>query len=477
MPTLDGTATGIAGGSSPVSATLTTTTANDIICALVFIEAPTANRWISGVSGGGLTWAKRTQATGFAASGFNAAQSLELWWALAPSPLAAVTITATMSGAYDDAAILVFGVAGCNTTAPWDANASLAARLSFFGATVPTFNGISTTQANDFLIFGFGSGASQGIGTVPTGFTQIGATINGGGARWASIGAAYRNVTSAQSNQTYAWGSVFASGGNAAIFDALTADTGGSTASPRPNWEVLTRNTVSAGASVALETAGISANDVFVLLAYCQNAGAAPPAISSVSGGGLTWVRRLRSHGSTLGNLEVWSAQATGTLALSTITVTYASSADGASVVLLSVAGCDTSRWDGNVGLLPAMVSNTANANPWTPSLSASTSQAHDLVIAAVGLANNNTFAQLNSVPTGFTPLAQMVTGASWFSALAVGTQVRTTTQSGAAVTWGAAVADTRLGIGGGEYIVDALTADVATILATARQYAVTVVT
>ena len=212
-PVLDGTATGIASSTTTLSAVLTTTSTNDIVCALIYLElsAPGADRFITGVTGGGLTWNKRTQGTCFYGTGTGGpfpAQSLELWWAVAPSALSAVTITATGNANWDDAAILAFGVSGCNTTNPWDANASLAAR-TFHNATpaIPTFANISTTEANDFLIFGFGTnGNMSAIGTLPTGFTQIGFKQNGGGSLFASVGAAYKAVTSAQSNQTYAWG-------------------------------------------------------------------------------------------------------------------------------------------------------------------------------------------------------------------------------------------------------------------------------
>jgi len=458
-PVLDGSATGVSQSTTTVAAALTTTGTNRIICALIYFELNAGRLWATGVSGGGLTWNKRTQATTFQGSGqatYNG-QTLELWWALAPTALAAVTMTATCSATFDGAAMLLFGVSGCNTTNPWDANVSLAARATNFFATVPTFTNISTTQANDFLIFGFGSNGNQTIGTVPTGFTSIGARVNGSPpVNFAAVGAASLGVTVAQTSQTYAWGSAFTTAANAVIFDALTADTGGSTTAPRPAWEVLTRKTIATTNTVALDTAGISANDVIVVVAYSEQTGGGP-AISTISGGGLTFAQRSRSHGSARGNLEIWSALVAGTLAASSITVTYAATVDSASVLVMAMVGCDASRWDANAGL-PKLLSNTAGGT-WTPSVTAvTTSQAHDMVLAAAAA----TVAGALTVPSGFVLLDQ-VQGVAGIqpSNLGIGMQPRATTQSGATITWGVAMGDGATTSAGGEYIVDALTADV----------------
>jgi len=465
-PVLDGMATGQSSGSTTLAATLTTTGTNRVICALVYLEkfSPVPS-WVTGVSGGGLTWNKRTQATVFTGSGTPLGaydpQTLELWWALAPSALAAVPITATFTAASDDAAILVFGVSGCNTTTPWDSDASLAARKVNFGGIAPSFANISTAQANDFLIFGFGSNTSQGMGTLPTGFTTIGSTVNGGGSRYASIGACYRGVTATQTAQTFTWGSAFTTAQAAVLFDALTADTGGSTTAPRPTWEMFARKGLGATSTITVDVAGFSANDVIVLATYClQTAGVA---VSTVTGGGLTWTRRARTHGSTRGNLEIWSAQVTGTLASSTITVTYAAAVDSASVLAMALTGVDAARWDANAGV-PAMASN-AVAGSWTASVpSVATSSARDLVLAVLGVSGNAG----TSVPSGFMLLDQVVQGgSSWNQGMSIGIQTRAATRSSAAVAWGAAVTDSAAGVAAGEYLVDALTADAPVIVST----------
>ena len=461
-PTLDGTGTGHSAGTTSLAAALTTAGTNRIVCALTFIELSTTGLLVTGVAGGGLTWQKRSQATYYpsGASTPNNAGSLELWWAVAPTALAAVTITATLNAASDDAAILVFGVAGCNTTNPWDANVSMGAKL-FYPTAPPTFAGMSTTQANDFLIFAFGSNSATAIGTVPTGFTQLGIHSFWSGANPATVGAAYLGVTATQTNQTYAWGSAL--GTTAVIFDALTADTGGTTTAPQPTYEVISyRSNAATTNAVSITTAASTANNVVLALSYCENTGGGP-AISGISGGGLTWTLRRRTHGSTRGSLEVWSAQATGTLATSTITATYAANFDACVFSVISVAGCNSAIWDANAAV-PKVQSSSIGAG-WTPSVSAlSTTQAHDLVLAVAGV-NTAPATNIGSVPSGFQFITSVANngGSSGAASFGIGAQVRGTTQSGATVAWAAALNDGT----GGEYLVDALTADAAAVAST----------
>ena len=440
-PTLDGSVNGIGTSTTTVSAAaLTTTGTNRIICMLVYIEHNTTRLWVTGVSGGGLTWNKRTQATTFPGSGAATStyinQTLELWWAVAPSILSGVVVTATANTTFDGAAILVWGVAGCNTTNPWDANASLAAKQTNIGFTAPSLSNISTTQANDFLIFGW---------ELPT-------IRRSARSRPASRRSAPGSMAAPQlccccrrifwrnrypNQPDIHMGSAFTTPSNAVIFDALTGDTGGSTAAPVPAWEVLTRKVVgNAATTVALDTAGISANDVLVALSYTENNSAAAAAITGISGGGLTWTRRIRSNSSASGSMEIWYAPVTGTLGVTTVTVTYASAVDNAAVLLMAITGCDASRWDAS-GTLAARVSNTGGLASWSASLSGvSTSQARDMVLAMIGTASNT--ATTRTVPTGFSLVDQVSANVGIrFGNLGVAIQTRSTTQTSATIACG----------------------------------------
>lgn len=199
------------------------TAANSIICMASFcnvvaLTAPT----ITSITGGSLTWSMRKFARG------NALGNLELWWALAATNQTGVTFTANYSGLFDDASAIVFSVAGCKTAAPWDSNGTISkSASSASNPWTPSFTGITTTEANDFLIFlAATDGSWSQPGTLPSGYTIITSRSNSGGSHNAVIAGAYLGVTSTQSNVTSTWGSSLANPypGAEAIFDALTAD-------------------------------------------------------------------------------------------------------------------------------------------------------------------------------------------------------------------------------------------------------------
>src|SRR5215469_16508618 len=127
-PIVDGSAvTGThTGGGAAVTAGLTTTSANDIIVVVSSVEGRTVTTPnVTSVTGGGLTFSLRSRNnldTGGASTGNP---SCEVWWALASSPLSSSAFTVNYASTYDDAAVIAFGVSGCNTSAPWDSNVSL----------------------------------------------------------------------------------------------------------------------------------------------------------------------------------------------------------------------------------------------------------------------------------------------------------------------------------------------------------------
>jgi hypothetical protein len=223
-PTLDGYATAQANTTTSVVVTLTTTQSNDIICVLTAIgdEGSVTVPSVSSVSGGGLTWHKRAEANsgGIGSTG----QSMELWWALASSPLSAVAITVTYPSAFDDVGVIAFGVNGCYTASPWDSNGSVPAGSTNTTASVtPSFT-VSTSNVDDFLIFAASTNSSTSNTTLyPSGFTGIANVSNGGGARYQNVGVCYKGVTAQQSSQTFTWGGSIPNS-SASLFDALTAN-------------------------------------------------------------------------------------------------------------------------------------------------------------------------------------------------------------------------------------------------------------
>ena len=219
---IDGFGYAAPSGGSSQSVTLTTSLTNDIIVLGIYQENGSFGatiQTVTSVSGGSLTWAQRA---GYSRTNNNAGR-LEVWWALAASPLSAVTITVTLSGTTSQWGIIAFAANGPTTGAPFDANVSLpgTADPTTANGTSPVCSSLSTSSATDllFALYGAQSPSLAGIRATPTGFTLL---SYGSGFR-ASIG--FKSVTSTQSGVTVTWGG---NGGDVApmmIVDALTAST------------------------------------------------------------------------------------------------------------------------------------------------------------------------------------------------------------------------------------------------------------
>lgn len=129
----------------------------------VFITNVCNTAGITSISGGGLTWARRVDAT--SSAGVN---HLEHWAAQASGALSGVTFTITYSGggsAFTTAALYAFS--GQDTSTIWDGNASVPAHTD----NGPDPQSITTSNANDVVIAGFRAGTASP--TAGTGFTQI----------------------------------------------------------------------------------------------------------------------------------------------------------------------------------------------------------------------------------------------------------------------------------------------------------------
>jgi hypothetical protein len=209
-PALDGSATGIAAGTTTVSATLTTAAAGDVICVFAYTEQGFAihpGLAVSSVTASGLTFAQRKR------SHASQTGSAELWWAQASTALSAKTITVTYPSAFDSAAVIVFGVSGCDAAAPWDGNASLPAagalNLTAGSGGSPALTA-STTNADDLLLFLVATAANWSLpGTPPSGFTSIATAHEAAGASlWSNSNATAQAVSAVQSGITVTWGSV-----------------------------------------------------------------------------------------------------------------------------------------------------------------------------------------------------------------------------------------------------------------------------
>lgn len=204
-------------------------------------------------------------------------------------------------------------------------------------------------------------------------------------------------------------------------------------------------------ATVNLTTS--TANDIILFMTFCEVTSGSAPAINTVTGGSLTFTRRIRSNGSARGSLEIWSAVAPSALSNVAFTGSFAATFDDLSVMLVGIKGlATTSPWDTNAGLPATRFTTTT---PWTPSFTGiSTSGAPGLELFATGNDANNSGAG-NVPPSGFTSLGQSVNlGGSRVSWLCAGYKVTASNDAAATYTWGAS-----LTIGAtGEAVFDALT-------------------
>jgi hypothetical protein len=220
---LDGVAqTGTASTTASISSNanaFSTSVNGSIICAFTHAEwlnAAGAAGTVGSVTGGGLTWTRRSNVASMHTIGAPITWNVaELWWAFCPTVLNNVTITANynLPGAnnFDNATLLVFAVTGfvgsSYQTNPWDGNASLPKTNSSTSSSAPTTTGISTTSANAMLLGLVGSPdtAVQGSGAVNTNFTFITNVSAIGGSNESQAAAEFEVVSSTQSGISIGW--------------------------------------------------------------------------------------------------------------------------------------------------------------------------------------------------------------------------------------------------------------------------------
>lgn len=239
------TGTASTGSTVAIGTGLTDANSGDIIIAQIGAEWVTsvgAAGTVLGVSGGGLTWQKRTGTSihYVTTNNFDCWQRSEIWWAYSSGPLTTQVITATFSlpssTNFDDACIICFAVTGFTggayPTAPWDSNVSLPVIANFAGdsvptSTVPTLSTLSTTNAATMVLGAvFTSNNEQGLGGLGSGYSLVGSVTNGGAVNTESMDCEQQVFAAAQTNLTVNW-----TGARPCwtlIADAL-AQTGGST--------------------------------------------------------------------------------------------------------------------------------------------------------------------------------------------------------------------------------------------------------
>jgi hypothetical protein len=173
---IDGTDFGDTGGGtsqSMQSQGLTTTQNNDLIIAFITITTVNGRGGFNGISdSAGLTWNSRV--TGLA--GPSQITDIEVWYAVAATPLSADIITVALgigAGNNAQASMVIFAVSGSIYSNPFDANSSLPAHNSNASSGTSSVT-ISTSHSYDMLIGLVGMARSgNAISAVSLGFTEI----------------------------------------------------------------------------------------------------------------------------------------------------------------------------------------------------------------------------------------------------------------------------------------------------------------
>jgi hypothetical protein len=177
----DGVASSQASGTQTISAAITTTQPRDIIGAVVYAEQ-TPQPSVASVTAPGLTFARHI------VSHATDRGDLELWWAMAGSPLDAVTVTVAYPANFDDAALVVFAASGCNTNSPWDTSPGLPGAATSYN-TAPQFPPVWTGEIGEVLINASATYYTGHVAT-PWQFDLVASVSNGGGEWYAGLNVA-----------------------------------------------------------------------------------------------------------------------------------------------------------------------------------------------------------------------------------------------------------------------------------------------
>jgi hypothetical protein len=167
----------------------------DVVIVLVSSRSSTS---ISSVTGGGLTWTPRASI-----DEDSHTRIWEYYAIVTGSPLTSVTVTIS---SYENLNVIVFGISGADTDAPFDGSARTADASSY---SYPTVTGVSTSNNHDMIIGLEGhrtsTDATAGLIAGTTG-TLIDALHHGGSSSYSSAAAEYRIVTGTVSSQSVAFG-------------------------------------------------------------------------------------------------------------------------------------------------------------------------------------------------------------------------------------------------------------------------------
>ena len=209
-PALDGTGTGTWTSGSTVSVTgFSTTKANDVVVLSVETYKSGASVTASSIldSKSAIKWQTSARSSSVSCSGTQEVTNIE-WYGTASSIVSADVINVVLSSAPTAASVIAFGVAGADTTTPFDPASGLpksAVSACSAAAASPTVSAVSTVADSDFVftLFGGYTSVTETAGSIGAGPATLVNTVAGTGD---SNAVEYLAMASSQSSDSCTFG-------------------------------------------------------------------------------------------------------------------------------------------------------------------------------------------------------------------------------------------------------------------------------
>lgn len=233
-PRLGLSGSGTATETNTLTGSISTQRVNEIVIFAVYAEIADgfAEPPMMTVTGGGLTWNRRTRKVSLSGIYDDVSGALDVWWAHVPTIRTNVTITATSDMTFDDAACIWFGVSEvASFTAPFDPHPILPVVDDDITQNVRHPASVFSTAKGDaggdfvFMIVANGTGSFFGDDMDGNeGQTPLVSVDEDGGVNYADIASMYRNDTARNYDQPFSMANFVY--GWISYVDALTADLG-----------------------------------------------------------------------------------------------------------------------------------------------------------------------------------------------------------------------------------------------------------
>lgn len=203
------------------SPTITTSGSNEILVAAFGADTTSGTGSapaISSVSGSGLTWHNITTSAGInyqSTIGGDAYITTGIYWALAPTA-GSYGVQVTYTGTIDNCANILAAVSGANTSTPLDTNGSLPATNGGSNSSGdPSTSSVSTSCSTTLILQSaayWNNSGLQSNQTTGTGFSTVSNRVAQTGSLDGILSVQYGVFSSAQTGQTFSFGTSWPGG-------------------------------------------------------------------------------------------------------------------------------------------------------------------------------------------------------------------------------------------------------------------------